>query len=402
MQINQAHLSYCTNIHAGESWPEHFLALQMYFPAIKLQVSPDQPMGIGLRLSHIASLELIKEENLLLFRQWLTGQSAYVFTMNGFPYGGFHHIKVKDQVHAPDWTTKERVEYTIRLFAILKKILPDGIDGGISTSPLSYRHWFKTSEKLVQARKIATANVLEVVEKLINLELTTSKILHLDIEPEPDGLLETGEEFIGWFENELLPAGIDLITNKFGVDVARAEEMLKNHVRLCYDVCHFAIGYESHTNVISQLHHKGIKIGKIQISAALKAEMEPDVIKRKAIHDTFSKFNEPTYLHQVVARKHNGSFIRYPDLPEALQDIENPEVKEWRAHFHVPVFLEDLGNLQSTQNDITEVLKLQKANQLSAHLEVETYTWEVLPKALKLPLQDSIVRELKWVKEKLS
>ena len=402
MQINQAHLSYCTNIHAGESWPEHFLALQMYFPAIKLQVSPDQPMGIGLRLSHIASLELIKEENLLLFKQWLTGQSAYVFTMNGFPYGGFHHIKVKDQVHAPDWTTKERVEYTIRLFDILEKILPDGIDGGISTSPLSYRHWFKTKEELGKARKIATANVLEVVEKLINLELTTSKILHLDIEPEPDGLLETGEEFIGWFENELLPAGIDLITNKFGVDVARAEEMLKNHVRLCYDVCHFAIGYESHSSIVNQLHHKGIKIGKIQISAALKAEMEPDVFERKAIYNTFTKFNEPTYLHQVVARKHNGSFIRYPDLPEALQDIENPEINQWRAHFHVPVFLEDFGNLQSTQNDITEVLKLQKANQLSAHLEVETYTWEVLPKALKLPLQDSIVRELIWVKGKLS
>src|SRR5687768_7837285 len=148
MQINNAQLTYCTNIHAGESWEEHFLALRENFPAIKQEISPDKPMGIGLRLSHIASLELGKEQNLNSFKKWLADQSAYVFTMNGFPYGGFHHTHVKDQVHAPDWTTNERVEYTIRLFDILTEILPEGMEGGISTSPLSYRHWFQSAEAL--------------------------------------------------------------------------------------------------------------------------------------------------------------------------------------------------------------------------------------------------------------
>lgn len=402
MQINKAHLTYCTNIHSGESWEEHFSALQEHFPVIKRQISPDKPMGMGLRLSHIASLELVKEENLNSFKKWLTDQAAYVFTMNGFPYGGFHHTRVKDQVHAPDWTTNERVDYTIRLFDILTELLPEGMDGGISTSPLSYRHWFGGSTgALTQAKEKATANILKVLDKLIKIKQYTSKTLHLDIEPEPDGLLETGEEFIKWFECDLVPAGISWITEKLGVEVSEAEIMIKDHIRLCYDVCHFAIGYESHADIVSQLKDKGIKIGKVQISAALKAELNANAEERKEIYNTFSRFNESTYLHQVVARKIDGSFIRYPDLPEALEDIDNLDVKEWRAHFHVPVFIEDFGALLSTRNDISEVLKLQNTNYITTHLEVETYTWEVLPEALKLPLQDSIIRELEWVKSQL-
>src|SRR3954447_4721517 len=116
MQTAKGHLTYCTNIHAGESWNEHFSAIQQNFPAIKNEVSPDAIMGIGLRLSNIASLELVKKEALESFKEWLKNIGAYVFTINGFPYGGFHHTIVKDQVHTPDWTTKDRVEYTIRLF----------------------------------------------------------------------------------------------------------------------------------------------------------------------------------------------------------------------------------------------------------------------------------------------
>ena len=402
MQTNKGHLTYCTNIHAGESWAEHFLALQHHFPAIKKQVSPSQPMGIGLRLSHIASLELIKEENIVPFKAWLVSQQAYVFTMNGFPYGSFHHTRVKDQVHAPDWTTNERVEYTLRLFIILKSLLPEGMDGGISTSPLSYRHWFAhSSDALVEAKEKATRNILKIVEQLILIKQTSSQILHLDIEPEPDGLLETGGEFIEWFEFYLVPIGINYIIEKFDVNAMEAEIMLKDHVRLCYDVCHFAVGYETHTEVVEQLANKGIKIGKFQISAALKAPMSADISDRKNIKEAFSNFNESTYLHQVVARKEDGAMLRYKDLPDALNDVENLQVMEWRAHFHVPVFLEDFGSLQSTQSDISEVLKIQNSTMLTQHLEVETYTWEVLPEALKLPIEECIIRELQWVKNQL-
>lgn len=397
MLTNCGHLTYCTNIHTGESWYDHFDEIKKHFPGIKNVLSPGKPMGIGLRLSNMAAVELIKEKNLEGFKHWLFQNNAYIFTMNGFPFGSFHETRVKDKVHAPDWTTVERVEYTSKLFQILKELLPPGIDGGVSTSPLSYKHWHKTGKALNNAKKIATENIVTIAEELIEIYHSTGKVLHLDIEPEPDGMLETGKEFIHWFLDDLLVDGAKKIAIKFNVSISQAVELLKEHVRLCYDVCHFAIGYETHKEIINELEQAGIKVGKIQISAALKAFMKNESLKMQLIKESFEKFDEPTYLHQVVAKKTNGDFIRYPDLPEALADYDNAEVNEWRAHFHVPIFEEDFGALQSTQADITEVLLEQKNKNFTQHLEVETYTWEVLPASLKLPIQKSIIRELEWV-----
>jgi hypothetical protein len=401
MKTAFGHLTYCTNIHAGESWKDHFQALKENFPAIRESISPNIAMGIGLRLSNEASLELSNEAMLSEFKEWLRAQNAYVFTMNGFPYGSFHHTRVKDNVHTPDWTTRERLDYTLRLFNILKELLPEGMDGGVSTSPMSYRHWFGSKEKLRKAKETATDHILEVVEYLIG-QSYTGKILHLDIEPEPDGMLETGNEFVEWFENDFLGSGVKRMTRTKGISDDKAKELLKRHLRLCYDVCHFAIGYEEHEKVIDELREKGIQVGKLQISAALKKQMKKDSGEREQIKEAFGKFNEPVYLHQVVAKKENGELLRYPDLPEALADYDNPSVMEWRAHFHVPISAKGFGLLESTQNDIVNVLRKQKQNPFTAHLEVETYTWEVLPEELKLPLQQSITRELQWVNQVLS
>jgi hypothetical protein len=354
-------------------------------------------MGIGLRLSNSASTDLLDPHEIQVFKTWLNDNNAYVFTMNGFPYGDFHHAIVKDQVHAPDWTSKERLKYTIRLFMILADLLPQGMDGGISTSPLSYRHWFPTLDLSEQAKKIATHNIILVAEELYKFKKNSGIRMHLDIEPEPDGMLETGAEFIAWYENMLIPMAKSILTERLKLTESEAEKCIKEHICLCYDVCHFAIGYEQHSEILEQLDKKGIRTGKIQISAALKAEMPADTGSRAGIADEFSKYNEPTYLHQVVARSTDSSLIRYGDLPEALDDFSNQTVNEWRAHFHVPVFAEDLGLLQSTQSDIVEILTIQKNRPFTDHLEVETYTWEVLPETLKLPIDQSIIRELNWV-----
>ncbi|WP_295711143.1 metabolite traffic protein EboE [Mucilaginibacter sp.] len=400
MKLTAGHLSYCTNIHAGENWADHFNALKLSFPQIKAQLSPDAPMGIGLRLSNIASIELLQGDNLAQFKQWLQLNDAYVFTMNGFPYGGFHNVIVKDQVHAPDWTTADRLAYTIRLFNILALLLPQGMDGGISTSPLSYKHWFNSEAAMDEAKQEATKNILQVAAELNSIKQKTGIKLHLDIEPEPDGVLETGREFIEWFETDLLPQGISYFQDNFNIPAAEAEILIKEHVNLCYDVCHFAIGYEPHEAIIDEVAQKGIKVGKIQISAALKASFDHTSGNKQAILTEFEKFNEPTYLHQVIARLADGNLLRYADLPEALMATDDAE--EWRAHFHVPVFLEDFGLLQSTQADIVKVLGIQKNSPFTNHLEVETYTWGVLPDAMRIPLTQSIIRELEWVKYELT
>jgi hypothetical protein len=402
MKVNTGHLTYCTNIHAGKNWEEDFNALKQNFPVIKQTIAPNEPLGLGLRLSNEASLELRNEETLLQFKQWLTENDAYVFTMNGFPFGDFHHTVVKEHVHTPDWTTDERKDYTIRLFHILKALLPQGMDGGISTSPLSYRHWFKNETDFNNAKEAATLNIITVIGLLMTIHQETGQLLHLDIEPEPDGLLETGREFIDWFENDLLVLAAPILAEQFNISTQNATDHIKKHLCLCYDVCHFAIGYENHEAVLAELEQKGIGVGKIQISAALKADIKGSIAEKLAIKTSFSTFNESTYLHQVVALKKDGSLIRYPDLPQALEDFDRENIEQWRSHFHVPISIKEIGLLQSTQDDITTLLQLQKNKPFTNHLEVETYTWEVLPEQIKLPIAQSISNELNWVIDTLA
>ncbi len=401
MDTRYGQLTYCSNIHPGESWEQHFEQLQLHIPLIKKKVNAGGRFGIGLRLSNIASLELKKERSLLSFINWLKENNCYVFTMNGFPYGGFHHTIVKDQVHAPDWTEHDRVDYTIRLAEILSRLLPENMDGGISTSPLSYRHWHSAGQ-FDEVFKKTTSHLLEVIIKLIEIKNNTGKTIHIDIEPEPDGLLESGTEFLKWYEDYLLPSGTSLLNKHFGWTNEISTKALKEHVQLCYDICHFAVGYEDHQEMITALQQKNIRIGKIQISAALKAGIPVVGEERNSVMDVFKQFNESTYLHQVIALQKNGGLKKYPDLPEAIQRANDPLTIEWRSHFHVPLFVENYGVLQSTQQDIISVLNIHKQQPVTLHLEIETYTWDVLPDELKLPMTDSIIREMEWVISLLS
>lgn len=373
MQTLYGHLTYCSNIHAGESWPEHFEKLQQYIPAIKQEVSPDKPFGLGLRLSDIASKTLYQPDELKKFKEWLKANDVYVFTMNGFPFGSFHHTAVKDLVHAPDWLSQERVDYTIRLAEILAQLLPGGMEGGISTNPFTYRHWHP-KEEWDNIFKKATVQLLHVVDALINIKKEKNILIHIDIEPEPDGLLDNGKEFLQWWDTYLLPIGISYLQDKWQLSPTEAETVLKDHVQLCYDVCHFAISYEDHAAMIHELEKRGIKTGKIQISAALKGLFAEN--NSSEIIEAFKNFNEPVYLHQVVAKKKDGALLKYRDLPQALEDSQHTDVKEWRAHFHVPIFIETYNVLQSTQADIKTVLQLQKEKAFTPYLEIETYTWE--------------------------
>lgn len=403
MEIKDFHLSYCSNIHPGESWEMTFENLKKYIPEVKKRLNVDKPFGIGLRLSHEASLILEKPDKLTQFKSWLESENAYVFTMNCFPYGDFHRTTVKDQVHFPDWTTTERRDYTIRSFRILAQLLPEGIDGGISTSPISYRHWFKSENELNAGMEVATRHLLDVVAELAEIKEHTGKSLHLDIEPEPDGILENSDEMIWLFTNWLLPMGKPEIAKRLKISEEEAEAVLKEHIQVCYDVCHFAIVYEQPAYTFEKFAEAGLKIGKIQISAALKVNIPAQAEAKDLVKVNLLPFEESTYLHQVVAKTKEGRLKSYPDLPDALKVLDITEEEEWRIHFHVPLFVNNYGALESTQDQILLVLKEILENpSITNHLEVETYTWEVLPENIRLSLGESISRELAWVIEKIN
>ncbi len=410
---NHIHLTYCTNIHAGETWPDVFQSLTEYVLPLKKAISPDAPFAIGLRLADQASRDLMEPAELAAFQQWLIANDLYVFTMNGFPYGGFHRQRVKDDVHRPDWTTTERRDYTIRLAQILAQLpnFPANESGtmGISTSPLSYRGWFTTTDAYNAALQQGCLHMAEVVKELIAISLATGKVIHIDIEPEPDGFIDHVQDTIAFFNQKLIPTVTAYLVDALSIKHGAAEELARTHLQLCYDVCHFAVMYEEPEQAINAFEQAGIRIGKVQISAALKADLPAQEDARKAVAQAFQNLAESTYLHQVVARKNSLSAQeqwtareQYPDLPDALPHIFAPTFVEWRTHFHVPIFIKDYGLLQSTQEDIEKIVSLQKAKPFATHWEVETYTWEVLPAELKISLLESIDREMKWVLEQFA
>lgn len=391
---NKYHLTYCTNIHPGQDWVSTFTSIKNHVPTIKASVSPNAPFGLGLRLSNIASEELALGNHMAEFKTWLQEQDVYIFTMNGFPYGNFHNERVKDDVHTPDWTTKERLVYTQRLFRQLADLIPEGINGGISTSPISYKHWFKTEEEKKAAFIKGSKHMILVAKQLFELENETGKYLHLDIEPEPDGFLENTEEVLSFYSDYLIPLGKELLSKELSLDASQVEKLVKRYITVCYDVCHFSLAYEEPIETFKKFKKANIEVGKIQVSAALKILFKGK--NRQEVWDLLEKFNEPVYLHQVTEKIGEG-VKTYNDLPVVLE--KKKEVDELRAHYHVPIFLEEFGVLNSTQDQILNTLKYLRTDNVSEHLEIETYTWDVLPHELKEDLSRSIIREIEWLKE---
>lgn len=397
----QTHLTYCTNIHSGETWDEIFNNLKQYTVNVKKRLIPDAPFGIGLRLSQKSASTLLEMDNLVTFKTWLEQENLYVFTINGFPYGEFHDVVIKDQVHTPDWTTTERIDYTHNLMTILAELLPDEMDGSVSTSPLSYKYWFNDSVSIEKAKNVACSSLVKIVLQLVTIRQTSGKLLHLDLEPEPDGFLENTQEVINFFKEYILIKGLLELQNELGCSNETAKQHLLNHIQICYDVCHFALAYESPEYVVSSLQKEGIKIGKVQISAAIKCKKSND-ISIQTQQECLRQFDEPTYLHQSVVKLQNETVLHFSDLCEGIKAMNNCNFKEIRTHFHVPIFLSNFDVIESTQNEIIDALELWKNNKYSKHLEVETYTWSILPENLQEDITSSIVRELEWVINQLS
>ena len=358
-------ITYCTNIHPAESWEETFTAVRRFAPEIKSQLAPDRPFPLGLRLSGRAAGELTPTaaEN---FHAWCRDQDLYVATLNGFPFGSFHRQSVKKSVYLPDWRFAERLDYTRRLADLLALWLPEGMTGSISTVPVGF---------LVDIGGDDLAgvenNIRAALDHLHLLARKTGREILLSMEPEPGCVLETSSDVVDLF------ALLDLTAEQ------------RRHLAVCYDCCHQALQYESPLDSLYHLVSNGVRIGHVQVSSALRLQ-HPDIGR-------LARFQEPCYLHQTVGRRPGGELLRFADLDQAIA-AHPPDIEEWRVHFHVPVYMEAAKDCGSTGFFLEEILPLFPPH---IELEVETYTWEVLPDDLRHgSVTDSIVREIAWVADK--
>ena len=378
-------LTYCSNIHAGETWPEVRAALGAALPAIRQSLAHTGPFAVGLRLSQRAAEQLNRERRTLdEFRAFLRDGRYYVPTINGFPYGAFHGERVKENVYLPDWRDDARVEYSNMLASLLATFLDDvGMpSGSVSTVPGAFKDEI-TSEDDV---RLMASNMLAHVGYLVRLRELTGVTVMLAIEPEPACFIETIAEAVDFFSRYLFESA-DLSVD----DVRR-------HTGVCFDTCHMAVEFEDPAAAMDSLDAAGIRVPKFQISSALRVPQPSAGAPARA---ALMPFADGTYLHQVVQQR-DGKLSRFVDLPDALATPGCSNC-EWRIHFHVPVFLPSMGVLETTQPDLINALGVIGQRGEPACLEVETYTWDVLPAEYKtVDMHAAIARELVWVRDQLT
>ncbi len=387
------HLTYSTLVHPADTWDQLWDSVNRYLPAVKRRISPDAPFGVCLRLSPDSASTLTRRPGELeKLKVFLAENDMYVFTANAFPYGAFKGERVKEQVYEPDWRTDERAAYTMRVADVLAALAPPDIQPSIQSPPLGYKPRV-TGPEVVESY---TRQLHGVVAYLAELEAKTGRTVTLAIEPEPSCYIELTSELIDYFTKHLYAAAsVSGLARRTGWSEAKCEALLHRHLGAVYDICHQAVEYETIAESLESLRKAGVPVLKLQPASALRI---PKVTRE--IVEALRAFDDPIYLHQTI-ESYEGRLSHYLDLPAALAAWKkHPIPSEWRIHFHVPVFLEEVNLFKTTRPAIEEALKVHKANPLSAHIEIETYTWDVLPQKYKTgDIVDYVVRELEWVRD---
>jgi sugar phosphate isomerase/epimerase len=393
------HLTYCTSLHEGESWAEIRANIARYVLAVKAKVAPDRRFGIGLRLSSRAARELEAPEELAAFRAFLDENQLYVFTINGFSFGNFRGHRPKEDLYTRDWLDEQRLSYTNTLAHILAQLLPQEppLEGTIGTMPLALRDRIAGENEA----QLAADHLLAHVAELFRIYDTTGKVIACALEPAPGCRLETVRETIDFFERHLLSKRARArLGAMIGLNGDAAEMAIRRHLGVCFDACHMAVAYEEPRDALYAFIDSGIRVPKVQISAAIKLSLNG---RRTEKLRALEEFSDDIYLHHVFERC-GSTLTRYGDIPEAIEGARDhdDDQREWRVHFHVPVFRRALGAFRNTHVELQKLLDTLREDALAEHLEVETYTWDLLPPEHRCDdIVEGIAQELQWTMEEM-
>jgi sugar phosphate isomerase/epimerase len=375
MRLNNGqHLGYCTNVHPYDDVDGLISALREYAAPLGRRLGVEGGFGVGLWFPDTVAREVEAEPERLLAA--LHELDLYVFTVNAFPFGGFHGDRVKDAVFRPSWAEPERLAYTLSAARALAACLPDGVDGTLSTHSGAYKPWGPAHND----EDAVVAGLRSADEGLARLAEETGRRVMLAIEPEPLSFLETTDEVVDLFTRRLLPQS-------------------RGHLGLCYDACHQAVEYEDMAESLRALRSAGVPIAKVQLSCAIVSAVANGRRERLA------PFAEDRWFHQVILRGDDGALRRLADLSEALDDESALAADEWRVHFHVPLFaeqLDDEGLLTTTRPDLERLIELIQSTGVTDQLEIETYSFGVLPLERRealgaVSLLDCLEQEFRWV-----
>lgn len=337
------HLGYCTNVHAGEDLPEIVGQLDTYAVTARRALGADR-LGVGLWLAAPVAAQLAADPGAVEeLRHDLDVRGLDVVTLNGFPYGAFHAPVVKHAVYRPDWLTDARMDYTADLALVLAGLLPDdAARGSVSTLPLAWRTPWTAAD-----RAAARGRLAELADRLAAVHARTGRLVRVGFEAEPGCVMET--------------------TGQTAAELAGADT---RYLGVCLDLAHLACAWEEPAAALARLAAAGLPVVKVQVSAALQADDPQDPATAAALRP----YAEPRFLHQTRSAAGPAA----DDLGEALDaGLPGP----WRVHYHVPLHADPQPPLRSTvgvlRTALAELVGGERA--VCDHLEVETYTWNVLP-----------------------
>lgn len=385
---SRSELTYCTNVHPGNNQAQVMDILAGPLAGVR-ELRGLAEMSGGLWFSRNTARDLLTLQNLERFVEQLERNAITLCTLNGFPAIDFHSDRVKETVYRPDWADSERLEYTLDLARILSALMPRDIgEGTISTVPLGF-----APEWNPERQQLALQALCQALTGLDRMRAETGKTIRLCLEMEPGCALEDSDRLITFFTRDL-------------ADCARRQglspSLIDTHLGICFDVCHQAVMFEDTYDVMRRIVEAGIHIGKIQLSSALELAQPGDDEARAVLAD----FAEPKYLHQSCSRDRQGRLHSVLDLDQAFAEL--PRDTPWRVHFHVPIQAQSLlcDGLGTTQAEIGQALDfLRDHPALHPHLEVETYTWGALPRAIRPRDEDGIVAglgaELEWLETQM-
>jgi sugar phosphate isomerase/epimerase len=381
MSLSSLPLCYCTNVHPGNTLDEVLAGLDKHAVAVARRRTA--PTAVGLWLARSVMDDVLAPAGRRRLCEFLERRRMSCYTLNAFPFGDFHGKRVKENVYRPDWADPARVAYTLDCAAALADLLPPGGEGSLSSLPLSFKP-FHSGEPPMDA---FCEHVLGAARKLHRLWRDTGRRIRLAVEPEPFCVLETTAEAIAFFDRLFARA-----------DAAGLEPIVREYVGLCYDVCHQAVEFEDVAASIADIRKADIRINKVHITCAIELR---DPAGNEAGRKALAGFVEERYLHQTFARTPDGRVLKAVDLTEELALRPGADwlsAKAWRVHFHVPVGAEHLGPLHTTRDVLRQALAAVAKLPYAPHLEVETYTWNVLPpeqrQALAPDLATGIAAEL--------
>jgi sugar phosphate isomerase/epimerase len=333
------HLSYCTNVHPAEDLAGIVEQFDTYATAIRKHLDADV-LGLGLWLAAPVAAELAADRGQRrALKHELDVRGLEVVTLNGFPYRSFHAPVVKGAVYRPDWTTRERLDYTLDLARVLTDLMPgDAARGSVSTLPLAWRDPWDAARA-----DAARRNFDELARGLASVAGASGRTVRVGFEPEPGCLIENTTQAAEYL------SGVD--TEWLGI---------------CLDLAHLACAWEEPAAALARLRNAGVPVVKVQVSAAL------EVADPAAAADVLRTYAEPRFLHQT--RSAHGPAA--DDLDQAMaRDLPGP----WRVHYHVPLHAEPTAPLASTTPVLRKAVHEVLAEAACDHFDVETYTWGVLP-----------------------